>query len=166
MFFSLSWTVICSQNVCCLLFFVLTVFTHRYGRDGRDTKKYEDSCLLFDYEFLQNLSSPQSVQHYKSCLATFIDLLNENATTGNHNRRNHLSWATFSNTQFFYARFQQFFHNIGCEIFYGGANAHSRSLSENSFVFWGTLHFCISFSTLNQNFSLSCTTLIISINLF
>ena len=108
MFFSLSWTVICSQNVCCLLFFVLTVFTHRYGRDGRDTKKYEDSCLLFDYEFLQNLSSPQSVQHYKSCLATFIDLLNENATTGNHNRRNHLSWATFSNAQFFTPDFSSF----------------------------------------------------------
>jgi hypothetical protein len=108
MFFSLSWTVICSQNVCCLLFFVLTVFTHRYGRDGRDTKKYEDSCLLFDYEFLQNLSSPQSVQHYKSCLATFIDLLNENATTGNHNRRNHLSWATFSNTRFFTPDFSSF----------------------------------------------------------
>ncbi len=108
MFFSLSWTVICSQNVCCLLFFVLTVFTHRYGRDGRDTKKYEDSCLLFDYEFLQNLSSPQSVQHYKSCLATFIDLLNENATTGNHNRKNHLSWATFSNTQFFTPDFSSF----------------------------------------------------------
>jgi hypothetical protein len=94
--------------VCCLLFFVLTVFTHRYGRDGRDTKKYEDSCLLFDYEFLQNLSSPQSVQHYKSCLATFIDLLNENATTGNHNRRNRLSWATFSNTQFFTPDFSSF----------------------------------------------------------
>jgi hypothetical protein len=66
-----------------LLFaFFIQVFTHRYGRDGRDTKKYEDSCLLFDFEFLENICSPLSIKNYRSCLTNFVELLNENSRTG------------------------------------------------------------------------------------
>ena len=59
-----------------------SVVTHRYGRDGRDTKKYEDKCLMFDLEFLQTIATPSFVEKYNTSLSTFICLLNDNMKTG------------------------------------------------------------------------------------
>ena len=65
-----------------------SVITHRYGRDGRDSKKFEDKCLIFDFEFLQSISDPAFVREYNKCLSTFIALLNDNMKTGAvHNKR-------------------------------------------------------------------------------
>ena len=64
-------------------FFLFLVITHRYGKDGRDTKKYEDKCLLFDLDFFQQLSTPQFYANYRNGLDTFVELLNKNQKTGN-----------------------------------------------------------------------------------
>jgi hypothetical protein len=61
---------------------LLIVFTLRYGKDGRETKKFEDKCLLFDFEFLKSIADPVFVERYKNSLATFITLLNENKNSG------------------------------------------------------------------------------------
>ena len=56
---------------------IILVLTHRYGRDGRDTKKYEDKCLLFDIEHFKHMTDKKFTDHYNTCLKEFIDLLNE-----------------------------------------------------------------------------------------
>jgi hypothetical protein len=71
-------------NFCNLqiIFLLILVFTHRYGKDGRETKKFEDKCLLFDFEFLKSIADPVFVERYKNSLSTFLTLLNENNNSG------------------------------------------------------------------------------------
>ena len=56
--------------------------THRYGRDGRDSKKFEDKSLLFDFNFLQAIVNQQFVNDYMTALNSFVLLLNENTKPG------------------------------------------------------------------------------------
>jgi len=56
--------------------------THRYGRDGRDSKKFEDKSLIFDFPFLKSISDKLFVADYMLSLNTFVLLLNEQTTTG------------------------------------------------------------------------------------
>jgi hypothetical protein len=63
-------------------FLLILVFTHRYGKDGRESKKYEDKCLLFDFEFLKSIADPVFVERYKKSLSSFLTLLNENNRSG------------------------------------------------------------------------------------
>lgn len=65
-----------------LNFFILLVLTHRYGRDGRDSKKFEDKSLVFDFCFLQRIAEKSFINNYKSALNSFVNLLNENPKTG------------------------------------------------------------------------------------
>ncbi len=51
-------------------------------KDGRETKKFEDKCLLFDFEFLKSIADPVFVERYKNSLSTFLTLLNENNNSG------------------------------------------------------------------------------------
>jgi hypothetical protein len=65
-----------------ITFLLILVFTHRYGKDGRESKKFEDKCLLFDFEFLKSIADPVFVERYKNSLSTFLTLLNENNKLG------------------------------------------------------------------------------------
>jgi hypothetical protein len=56
--------------------------THRYGRDGRDSKKFEDKCLLFDLEFLKSISNKSFTDDYTSHLKEFVLSINDNTYTG------------------------------------------------------------------------------------
>jgi hypothetical protein len=46
------------------------------------TKKYDDSCLIFDAEFMEHLCSPSSIKNYEEALANFVLLINK-LHTGN-----------------------------------------------------------------------------------
>ena len=58
------------------------MITHRYGKEGRDSTKYEDKCLLFDFELFENFTKSDFVTHYKTKLQHFVTLLNEQTSTG------------------------------------------------------------------------------------
>ena len=66
-----------------LYFFVFLVLTHRYGRDGRDSKKFEDKCLAFDMGFLQRIAEKKFIDDYRLALKSFVCLLNDKPNTGN-----------------------------------------------------------------------------------
>ena len=55
---------------------VFAVYTHRYGREGMATKKFDDTCLIFDWELLDHLSEPPSLKNYDAALITFLQLIN------------------------------------------------------------------------------------------
>jgi hypothetical protein len=59
------------------------VLTHRYGREGRELKKFEDKCLLFDFECLQKLSEKSFIDQYSIALDTFAIALDKEVNTGN-----------------------------------------------------------------------------------
>jgi hypothetical protein len=46
------------------------------------TKKYDDSCLIFDAEFMEHLCSPSLIKNYEEALANFVLLINK-LHTGN-----------------------------------------------------------------------------------
>lgn len=58
-------------------FLALTI---RYGREGLATKKFDDSCLIFDAEILAHLCLPSTVKHYEEALAHFLLLINQQHT--------------------------------------------------------------------------------------
>jgi hypothetical protein len=66
-----------------ILYTRFLVLTHRYGRDGRDSKKFEDKSLVFDFCFLQRIAEKTFIQDYKLALNSFVVLLNEKPKTGN-----------------------------------------------------------------------------------
>jgi len=71
------------QNIKYQLHFLLfLVLTHRYGRDGRDSKKFEDKSLLFDFTFLQSIVDKAFVHDYMQELNTFVNFLNNPPKTG------------------------------------------------------------------------------------
>jgi len=40
------------------------------------TKKFDDTCLIFDWELLDHLSEPPSLKNYDAALITFLQLIN------------------------------------------------------------------------------------------
>ncbi len=58
------------------------VLTHRYGKDGRDSKKFEDKALIFDFGFIQRITDKSFVDDYKVALSSFIRMLKDNPKTG------------------------------------------------------------------------------------
>ena len=58
------------------------VLTHRYGKDGRDSKKFEDKALIFDFGFIQRITDKSFVEDYKTALTSFIHMLKDNPKTG------------------------------------------------------------------------------------
>ncbi len=58
------------------------MITHRYGRDGQNSKKFEDKALCFELTFFKTLVDPNFIEQYKQSLSTFVDLLNKNNKTG------------------------------------------------------------------------------------
>ena len=60
-----------------VFFLALTI---RYGREGLATKKFDDSCLIFDAEILAHLCLPSTVKHYEEALAHFLLLINQQHT--------------------------------------------------------------------------------------
>lgn len=59
------------------------MFTHRYCREGRESRKFEDKCLLFDFEFYQALAKKTFIDKYYAHLLTCVALLNKNNQKGN-----------------------------------------------------------------------------------
>ncbi len=57
--------------------FYCLVLTHRYGKDGQNSKKFEDKCLCFEIDFFKTLVNPNFIEKYKESLTTFVDLLNK-----------------------------------------------------------------------------------------
>ncbi len=64
------------------------------------TKKYDDSCLIFDAEFMEHLCSPSSIKNYEEALANFVLLINK-LHTGNIIP---ISGSNKKNRVFFYKR--------------------------------------------------------------
>jgi hypothetical protein len=64
-------------------FFCSLAITHQYGREGRDTKKFDTKALLFDFEFLESLAQPQFIEQFRDKLVQFIDMLNTTDSKGN-----------------------------------------------------------------------------------
>jgi len=62
--------------------FSFLVLTHRYGRDGRDSKKFEDKAVIFDFTFLQSIVDRSFVGDYMLALNSFVLRLNENPKAG------------------------------------------------------------------------------------
>jgi hypothetical protein len=61
---------------CCHPLFFSVIVT-RYGKDGRDSKKFEDKACVFDADFLKVLAAPDFVQGYQTALDNFVARLNE-----------------------------------------------------------------------------------------
>jgi hypothetical protein len=57
--------------------------THKYGKEGRDLRKFENKCLVFDMDFFKSLTTQEFIQAYNLKLKEFIDLINENQHAGN-----------------------------------------------------------------------------------
>ena len=64
-------------------FFFSLAIMHQYGREGRDTKKFDTKALLFDFEFLESLAQPQFIEQFRDKLVQFIDMLNTTDSKGN-----------------------------------------------------------------------------------
>jgi hypothetical protein len=62
--------------------FFLLVLTHRYGRDGPESKKFDDKCLLFDFEFFQKINNSTFTDNYKKSLHKFSVLLENYRKSG------------------------------------------------------------------------------------
>jgi hypothetical protein len=60
----------------------LLVLTHRYGKDGPESKKFDDKCLLFDFEFFQKLNNSTFTDNYKKHLHKFSVLLENHRKSG------------------------------------------------------------------------------------
>jgi hypothetical protein len=61
---------------------IFLVLTQRYGRDGQNSKKFEDKALIFDFHFLQSIAEETFIKTYMSSLNSFVLLLNEVSKTG------------------------------------------------------------------------------------
>lgn len=67
---------------CKLIFGFFSALTHKYGRDGRDEKKFEKKCLLFDFEFFQKVSEKSFIDQYSITLDTFASALDKEVKSG------------------------------------------------------------------------------------
>lgn len=63
-------------------FFMFSVLSHLYGRDGRDTKKADQKSLIFDFEFFTQLIEPTFIDALTASIASFITQINENQSPG------------------------------------------------------------------------------------
>jgi len=90
--------------LCCL------ALTHRYGREGGATKRFDDTCLLFDFEFMEHLCSLSAIQNYKEALALFLQAIHQmhSGTSIGIERKNHLKCCE----AYAFAFFMQIFLNI------------------------------------------------------
>jgi hypothetical protein len=63
-----------------ILFIFFLVFSHHYGKEGRDTKQIESKGILLDFELFQNMSTDTFTNSITQKLNQFIKLINNDDT--------------------------------------------------------------------------------------